>query len=64
MNCMFVGVEVCQCQFGVDNFNIVSWVNFVGNVNDVVIFKVVNNVIDCFGFMDVGQELVIQIFVF
>lgn len=64
MNRTFVGVEVCQRQFGVDNFNIVSRVNFVGNVNDVVIFKVANNVIDRFGFTDVGQELVIQIFVF
>ncbi|XPE52716.1 hypothetical protein ACNKHX_07430 [Shigella flexneri] len=61
---MFAGVEVCQRQFGVDNFNIVSRVNFAGNVNDVVIFKAANNVTHCFGFTDVGQELVTQTFAF
>lgn len=56
MNRTFAGVEVCQRQFGVDNFNIVSRVNFAGNVNDVVIFKAANNVTDRFGFTDVGQN--------
>ena len=64
MNRTFAGVEVCQRQFGVDNFNIVSRVNFAGNVNDVVIFKAANNVTDRFGFTDVGQELVTQTFAF
>ncbi len=64
MNRTFAGVEVCQRQFGVDNFNIVSRVNFAGNVNDVVIFKAANNVTDRLGFTDVGQELVTQTFAF
>lgn len=64
MNRTFAGVEVRQRQFGVDNFNIISRVNFAGNVNDVVIFKAANNVTDRFSFTDVGQELVTQTFAF
>lgn len=59
MDSVFVGIEVSQSQFGIDNINIFCWVYFICYMDDIVVFKVVNYVIDSFSFMDIGQELVI-----
>lgn len=64
VNCVFVGIKVRQCQFGVDNVNIFCWVYFFCDVNNIIVFKVVNYMVDGFGFMDVGQKLVVKIFIF
>ncbi len=57
-------VEVRQGQFGVDDFDVVSWIHFVVHVDDIVVFKATDNVANGFGFTDVGQELVAQAFAF
>lgn len=62
--CFFDGVEVGECEFGVDYFDVVDWVDFVGDVNDVFVFEVVYDVCDCVGFVDVCEELVVEVFIF
>ncbi|MNB69589.1 hypothetical protein D3C75_161210 [compost metagenome] len=64
MDRAFAGVEIRQGQFGVDDVDVVSRVNFVVNVDDVVVFEAANHVANRFGFADVGQELVTQTFTF
>src|SRR5690554_4546791 len=56
------GVEVGQCQFGVDHFDVRGRVYLVGDVNHVAVFKAAHHVGDGVGLADVGQELVAQAF--
>ncbi|MNC24859.1 hypothetical protein D3C75_729290 [compost metagenome] len=58
------GVQVRQGQLGIDDFDIVSRIHFIVDVDDVVVLKATHHVADSFGFTDVGQELVTQAFTF
>lgn len=60
----FVVVEVGEDQFEVDDFDVVFGVDIVGYVDYVVVFEVVYYVGDGVGFVDVGEEFVVQVFIF
>ncbi|MNC01142.1 hypothetical protein D3C75_484850 [compost metagenome] len=64
VNRTLTGIEVRKRQLGINDFDVIGWINFIVHVNDVVVFKTTHNVADSFGFTDVGQELVTQAFTF
>ncbi|CZZ40039.1 Uncharacterised protein [Enterobacter hormaechei] len=64
VNGALAGVEVREGQLGVDDVDVVSWIHFIVNVDNVVVLEAAHNVADRFGFTDVGQELVAQAFTF
>lgn len=49
----FDGLEIGECKFGVDYFDVIVWIDVVGDVSDVFVFEVVYDVCDCFDFVNV-----------
>ena len=54
------GLEVGQCQFGVDRLDIVDRIDLSCNVCDVVVLKTTHNVSDCVGLTDISQKLITE----
>ena len=55
----FVGaVHIRQYQFHIDGIDIVSRINFIGNVDDVFILKTTHYMADGISFADIGQKLI------
>lgn len=52
--------EILKNKFGVNNFHISDWVNWVFSMGDVFIFESSNNVINSIDLFDVAQEMVTQ----
>ena len=61
---LFYSLQVGQCQFGIDDFDIRGWVNLVGNVSHVVVFEAAHHVSNGIGLADVGEKLIAQAFAF
>ena len=49
----FTTVEVGKNQFKVDDLNIAFWIDRVGNVDHILIFKAAHNVSNGIGFTDI-----------
>ena len=58
----FHSFKIGQCQFGVDNIDVVLRVDRVGNVDDIVIDEAAHHMGDGVAFTDVGEEFVAKAF--
>lgn len=56
--------QIGEYEFGFNCFQIGQWVDFVGDMGDVVIIEIMQYIGDGVGFVDIGEELVVQVFVF
>lgn len=61
---MFQIFYVGDYEFGFDGFCVGEWIDGIIDMGDVVIFKVVQYMGYGIYFVDIGQELVVEIFVF
>ena len=58
----FTGLEISQCQLGIDGLNIRERIDLVRYMNDVGIFKAANDVGDGIRLTNIGSKLVAKSF--